>query len=190
MAVAGKVDKPPSQRISDADLNPEQLYVVRKMLSRYHATIEARTDGKPPPAPLRMIVYGLGGTGKSYVLRAFKQAVDDERAKALASGQSFVPPASDELISVMAPAALAAASVGGITIQRGLNFPRKINNKKFNEGDSGVKPSKDCKHDLETRYKDTMFHFFDEFGKCLFGHMMRVRPNFYARAKLSFHTQL
>lgn len=70
-----------------ASLNSEQRWVFEKLMVHRRAQIVSETSGTPPPSPLRLTVYGLGGTGKSHVLNCFKQAIDAEadRANAVAA---------------------------------------------------------------------------------------------------------
>ena len=78
-------DAPPP--CDPASLNSEQRWVFEKLMVHRRAQIVSETSGTPPPSPLRLTVYGLGGTGKSHVLNCFKQAIDAEadRANAVAA---------------------------------------------------------------------------------------------------------
>ena len=108
------------------------------LLEHHRLTDEAIKADKPPPPPLRLMVYGLGGTGKSHVLRAFKEAldrlVDDECDEASDSEEGTRPPKrSEDLVCVSAPSAIAAAAVGGETNHRTFSFPVSADRKrKFN----------------------------------------------------------
>ena len=117
-----------SNPIALEDLNPEQRFVVDILLEQHRLTDEAMKAGKPPPPPLRLMVYGLGGTGKSHVLRAFKEALDrladDECDESSDSEEGTRPPKrSEDLVCVSAPSAIAAAAVGGETNHRTFPFP-------------------------------------------------------------------
>ena len=140
------------------DLNDEQKAVVARLFDYHKKWNDFMEDpsAHPKPTPVRMIVYGLGGTGKSYVLRAFKRVVDR-----YAAGRAGAKTSKD-LVCAMAPSAVAAVGVGGETIQRTCHFPRS-------EGTDQTYPedltmSKEKLELLEDQHANYHYYFIDEFG--------------------------
>ena len=135
----GIISEEAQARVDVSRLNAEQKYVADKLLLHHRATqLAERTCGIAPP-PLCMVVYGLGGTGKSHVLRAFAQGIDDdaraerERLAALAAlGGGAAAPLpmtkfSADVVCIMSVMAKAAALVGGDTVHACLKFPFSFN---------------------------------------------------------------
>jgi hypothetical protein len=63
-----------------SSLNSEQFQVLSQLRVQYAAVKVAVLSGKRGcelPPPLGLVVYGLGGTGKSHVPKAFKKHVID-----------------------------------------------------------------------------------------------------------------
>lgn len=159
-------DAPPP--CDPASLNSEQRCVFEKLMAHRRAQIVSETSGTPPPSPLRLTVYGLGGTGKSHVLNCFKQAIDAEadRANAVAPPGSARAARSDRLVKVMAPSASAAVGVGGSTIHatQGLSLPTtdrhgdlKSEVVEYKSGSEGLKK-------LQQKNRGAEYYFFDECG--------------------------
>ena len=158
-----------SNPIALEELNPEQRFVVDMLLEHHRLTDEAVKAGKVPPRPLRLIVYGLGGTGKSHVLRAFKEALDrladNECDEESDSGEATIPKRSDDLVCVSAPSAIAAAAVGGETNHRTFSFPVSSDGKrKFHAEQIQLNQDSDGLDSLQRRHADYRYYFIDEFG--------------------------
>ena len=122
-----------------AELNSEQKYVCCKLIRHYKATQTAKSSDTPHPAPLRAIVYGLGGTGKSFVLRAFVSWIDRfARAQNTIADSDYIAalaldpeakknPAyliSSDIMVVAAPSGVAASAIGGTTLHAAFKFTR------------------------------------------------------------------
>ena len=158
-----------SSPIALEELNPEQRFVVDMLLEHHRLTDEAAKAGKIPPPPLRLMVYGLGGTGKSHVLRAFKEALDrfadDECDEGSDSDQGTILKRSDDLVCVSAPSAIAAAAVGGETNHRTFSFPVSNDGKrKFHAEQIQLNQDSDGLDTLQRRHADYRYYFIDEFG--------------------------
>ena len=82
-----------------------------------------------------LIVYGLGGTGKPFVPRALKRAIDDDNEPVRSTdidehAAEDRELTSDDLVIVMAPSAVAAINVRGDTLHGACRFPRSMDGKK------------------------------------------------------------
>jgi len=71
---------PPEKPVNVSLLNNEQLYLLSMLKEHHSAMVSAAHSGTSPPPPLRVLVCGKGGTGKTHVLRAFREHVDREAA--------------------------------------------------------------------------------------------------------------
>jgi hypothetical protein len=83
---------------------------------------------EPAPPPLRMLLYGAAGTGKSEVLRCFQsyvdQVMDDRRAAAVGSiDGGLLSRTSADLVIVLAPTGAAAVPIGGQTVHAFASIP-------------------------------------------------------------------
>jgi hypothetical protein len=82
MAQQGNIDEAaPEDPVDISSLNFEQQFLF-SLLKEHHAKLlAAAREGTEPPPPLRVLVYGKGGTGKTHVLRAFREHVDSLAAR-------------------------------------------------------------------------------------------------------------
>ena len=78
-AARGDIQSKPFKEPVDvaSSLNAEQHLVFTMLTDHYHAMVNAARDGTTAPPPLRMLVYGKGGTGKTHILRAFREYIDN-----------------------------------------------------------------------------------------------------------------
>ena len=146
-------------------LNSEQKYVVEKLVAHYENIKTALRNGLKISDPKGLIVYGLGGTGKSHVLRAFKQAIDDDSEPLLTTDVDDSASArvltSDDFVVVMAPSAVAAINVRGDTLQGACAFPRTVGKRcpKVEDFDDFARRA-----DVQRKHKYAQFYFIDEVG--------------------------
>jgi len=124
---AATYDIPPRKRgpVDLGSLNQEQTCVLSRLIKHHEASFDATASGLTPPPPLRLMVYGQGGTGKSYILRAFCQYLDTHVPIDL-DGNPVPYRCADDLVQVMAPTGVAALNVDGRTMHTSLGFPRKV----------------------------------------------------------------
>jgi hypothetical protein len=154
--------------VDPATLNSEQNHVLSMLTTHYARVKCAIRNDEELPKPLGLEVYGLGGTGKSHVLKVFKQHVINKDSEPLFT-TDIDPGAvnrvltSDDLVKVMAPSAMAAINVRGTTLQakEGCCFPVLKGRRQK------IEPA-DCENldlgGLERRHKYTHFYFIDEAG--------------------------
>ena len=174
----GEIESLPNQRPVDCEtLNSAQRFLLM-LLARHYDDVKSAIRSKSAlPKPLGLTVYGEGGTGKSHVLRAFQQVIDDDSDPL--STTDINPEAeigralrSDDLVMVMAPTALAAQSVRGDTVHACVQYPRTFGNEKrldpscledkTDKNKNGF--SEASRKKLERRHRYKHFYFIDESG--------------------------
>ncbi len=67
---------PPGQRLSD-QLNHTQRKIWNKVTNYFQQLVESRAGRRPKPKPLRLLVHGGPGTGKSFLAECIHQAATD-----------------------------------------------------------------------------------------------------------------
>ena len=169
----------PKSAVNADALNFEQHHCVEMLRAQYEDTKAAirrgalEKDGNgdlkaPWPKPIQQIVYGKGGTGKSFVLRALKTLIDiDEDHLTVGDFSGGIKKGtgrkltSSDLVTVMAPTGNAAINVDGSTTHSALGFgyqPDDIPaNTELTEGSKALVQ-------LQSRLKYSLFYFCDEFG--------------------------
>jgi len=75
------IPAPAEDPVDVSSLNDEQQCLLRTLTDHYDATVAAARSGGVAPKPLRLVVYGKGGTGKTHVLRAFREYVDQKSTR-------------------------------------------------------------------------------------------------------------
>ena len=171
-ATADLAPLPELHRVDNDGLNPEQRYVANKLFEQYQKNKEYLLSNRTLPKPMGLVVYGLGGTGKSFVLRAFKQAIDDDNDPLRSTdidehaAEDRVL-SSDDLVMIMAPGAVAAINVRGDTLHGACRFPRSMDGKKRLDVEDFEKKKtqkNNALDDLQRDHKYTQFYFLDEVG--------------------------
>ena len=142
--------KPP--RVDRDRLGPEQMLAFRRLVAQHLAT-RAYDEGRSAeePRPVRIIIYGVAGTGKSFVLGAFTQWLDDE----------YGPGTSTRLTAIVAPTAIAAKNADaarGTTLHRGLGVPFKVM-ERVGDLAGSEKLAK-----LQDKHEETQYILADEIG--------------------------
>ena len=127
-----------------ADLNHHQRFAYELIVRHAEATLQALSNKTPLPAPLRMIVDGYGGTGKSHVLHCAGKYIRT-RAKQLGLADPM---------RVGALSGAAATQVYGSTLHSMFGIPV---GRAFDET-----PGKDKEKDLQKAHRAAAFLFFDE----------------------------
>ena len=127
-----------------ADLNHHQRFAYELIIKHAEATLQAMVNKSPLPEPLRMIVDGYGGTGKSHVLHCCGKYIRT-RAKQLG-----LP----DPMRVGALSGAAATQVYGGTLHSLFGIPV---GRPFDEV-----PGRDKEKDLQTAHGAAAFLFFDE----------------------------
>ena len=95
-----------------AMLNDDQRRVFATVKAHLlHQKCHEQSDGSCDIKPVRMIVSGVGGTGKSFLIEAIKALVIS------------IWPLDDLVCAIAAPTGLAAFNVGGTTIHRLFQLP-------------------------------------------------------------------
>lgn len=95
----------------ESQLNPDQRRVyenIKGRLSRYVTSHEKNPDDYEAKDPMRKFVSGVGGTGKSYLIKALTQWVKQELKRKIA---------------LTAPTGAAASEIKGVTVHRLLQLP-------------------------------------------------------------------
>jgi len=158
-----------------SELNAEQRFSVSINLDWFYAWAAKVFYGSqvPLPKPIRMMVYGCGGVGKSEVLKATCDAIDkhmDElRAERIAAGGVIDGPwalTSADLVLVGAPTGVAAVAVGGSTIHTlaALGSGRHQENSEDKALFRNLEPGGQALKRLQRRYENAIFMFQDEVG--------------------------
>ena len=166
----GIVTKAARPRVDTSRLNSEQKVALALLLDHYHASEAAAEFGSQPPPPLCLTIYGLGGTGKSHVLRAFQQTIDDEAALAASfagpgSSLADAAPPSETKLCVMAPTGSAAAAIGGETLHACLKFPRKVKGqRRYQDADVELPAGSKNLNFIQNRHSGVEYYFCDEMG--------------------------
>ena len=168
---------PDESPVDRATLNSSQQFLLTLLARHYDDVKRAIRSKSALPEPLGLTVYGQGGTGKSHVLRAFKQFIDDDSDPLMSTDINpdspyATPLKSGDLVMVMAPTALAAQSVRGDTVHACIQYPRTYGNEKRLDPSSLEDKTEsnkygfsiDAKKKLERRHRYKHFYFIDESG--------------------------
>ena len=131
-------------KYNHADLNHHQRFAYELIVRHAEATLQALHAGKPLPPPLRMIVDGYGGTGKSHVLHCAGKYI---RMRAAQLGLA-------DPLRVSALSGAAATQVYGATLHSLFGIPVGT---PFDEVPGGDKET-----ELQKRHRDAAFEFLDE----------------------------
>jgi hypothetical protein len=126
------------------DLNHHQRFAYELIIRHAEATLQAMASKSPLPEPLRMIVDGYGGTGKSHVLHCAGKYI---RTRAVQLGLA-------DPMRVGALSGAAATQVYGSTLHSMFGIPV---GRPFDET-----PGCDKEKDLQTANAEAAFLFFDE----------------------------
>ena len=103
-------------------LVPEQMNVLRKVVSSCKSIVKAKNNINVKPAPVRLIVHGGAGVGKSATIKAVSTQAEHILRNASAGDDPNCPK-----VLICAFTAKAANIVGGITFHSALSL--KIGNK-------------------------------------------------------------
>ena len=86
-------------------LNPSQRFIYNVVHKHAQMCAQASTHGEPQPPPLNTLICGTAGSGKTYLIGALKQLLQ-------------------ESCLVCAPTGVAADNIGGVTYHSKLPMPR------------------------------------------------------------------
>ena len=168
-----------------SQLNSEQRLCVERLEEQYHRIktqvkehgVSGLTDA------LKLIVYGEGGTGKSFLLKAFLDLIDadpdplvkrdflpvEKRSTAESEEDLSGQLRSKDLVMIMAPSAQAAINVRGTTIHTALSFGHtelplqdRTSDNKLRDYDLAAEG--DALQRLQQKNKYVVFYVCDEFG--------------------------
>ena len=98
-------------------LVPEQLNILRKLIGYCKDVVKAtkRGDGKVKPDPIRMIIHGGAGVGKSMIIKT--ASLHAERILRKAGHHPNHP-----RVLLCAPTGKAASLIKGVTLHSAFNF--------------------------------------------------------------------
>jgi Ni2+-binding GTPase involved in maturation of urease and hydrogenase len=120
-------------------LNEKQRIVFERIESHYNSILAGH-----PVEPLRIIVMGTAGTGKTYLIRGIKG-----RLREMAGIGSKSP------VLVLAPTGVAAFNIKGTTIHSTLSIPIITNNKCLDLNGERLKQ-------LQDKFQDVKYIIVDE----------------------------
>ena len=173
------ITPPPQEDVGLHQLNSEQRFAV-ELLLRWWTELCRFKDGERStcPAPVKMIVYGKAGTGKSFVLKAFMSEIERRR------------PGSKCMVGIFAPSGVAAKNADssaktlhsgfGIRSEDGSNAEQLVDEDKYDER----------LYRLQSVHRDYEVYWIDEIGMTgsrLFGCVdLRLQEIFAASKGLPF----
>ena len=145
-------------------LNNNQKKIFKRVESHYQDVLEGRQN-----EPLRIIVMGTAGTGKTYLIEAIRSRLQEMTEIA---GESKSP------VAVLAPTGVAALNIDGITIHSGLSIPIVNDEKRL--GITGERLMQ-----LQDRLKDIRYIIIDE--KSMVGRRMLALIDMWLRQAFPEH---
>ena len=93
--------------------NSMQWVAYRKVEGHWTRLQASRTENVPPPPPLRLLICGTAGTGKSFVIRALSHLLGDRCVRTATTGMAAI------LIEGMTIHSAASLPIAGSTRNQG-----------------------------------------------------------------------
>ena len=140
------------QRVGDEmTLNPQQWIAYLIVARKFVADLALPAEEKSAVPPLRLLLTGPGGTGKSHVVKTLKKLMGEY--------------GMEHQLRLVAPTGSAAALIDATTVHRSLGIQvkkKKSENKDGNNGTFVASVSAKKKLELEMEWRGTEWLFCDE----------------------------